>query len=194
MPKSKSEDGAFSRIYKKTEFDELLIKLGGWSRFQQIQWVLIFLATIPQAWYTYAPAFAARKPKEGDLYCLNNTDIRGEEFCAVWENNTVCQKVGYDVTFSSIVTEVCKICPRARARFFPDQDAKQYNTRVRLRLWPTFLVDLTSPRRTLGLCFEYLHSRFVSSVLRLCLEQGNKNVVVCLISALLLTSDIFYMQ
>lgn len=114
MPKSKSEDGAFSRIYKKTEFDELLIKLGGWSRFQQIQWVLIFLATIPQAWYTYAPAFAARKPKEGDLYCLNNTDIRGEDFCAAWENNTVCQKVGYDVTFSSIVTEWDILCDDAK--------------------------------------------------------------------------------
>lgn len=106
MSKSKSKDGAFSRIYKKTEFDELLIKLGGWSRFQQIQWVLIFLATIPQAWYTYAPAFAARKPKDGDFFCLDNADIRGKDFCAAWENSTVCRKVGYDVTFSSIVTEV----------------------------------------------------------------------------------------
>lgn len=108
MSKSKQEDGAFSRIYKKTEFDELLIKIGGWSQFQHIQWLLLFLATVPQAWYTYAPAFAARNPKEGDIYCLDNRDIRGKEFCAAWDNRTVCQKAGYDVTYSSIVTEVCK--------------------------------------------------------------------------------------
>ena len=106
MSKTAEDDGAFSRIYKKTEFDELLIKLGGWSRFQHIQWVLLFLAAVPQAWYTYAPAFAAAKPKDGQIYCVEKPDVQGETFCAAWQNGT-CQDVGYKVPYSSIVTEVC---------------------------------------------------------------------------------------
>lgn len=52
MAKSEEETDAFSRLYKKTEFDNLLLKLGGWSRFQQIQWVLLFLAAVPQGTLT----------------------------------------------------------------------------------------------------------------------------------------------
>lgn len=106
MSKTAEDDGAFSRIYKKTEFDELLLKIGGWSRFQHIQWVLLFLAAVPQAWYTYAPAFAAAKPKEGQIYCVDKPDIQGKTFCTAWQNGT-CQDVGYKVPYTSIVTEVC---------------------------------------------------------------------------------------
>lgn len=106
MSKSAEDDSAFSRIYKKTEFDQLLLKIGGWSRFQHIQWVLLFLAAVPQAWYTYAPAFAAAKPKEGQIYCVENPEIEGKTFCAAWQNGT-CQEAGYRVPYSSIVTEVC---------------------------------------------------------------------------------------
>lgn len=105
MSKSTEDEGAFSRIYKKTEFDQLLIQIGGWSRFQHIQWVLLFLAAVPQAWYTYAPAFAAAKPKVGQIYCVEKPDIRGKAFCAAWQNGT-CQEAGYTVPYSSIVTEV----------------------------------------------------------------------------------------
>lgn len=100
------DDSAFSRIYKKTEFDKLLLKIGGWSRFQHIQWVLLFLAAVPQAWYTYAPAFAAAKPKEDQIYCVENPEIHGKTFCGAWQNGT-CQEAGYRVPYSSIVTEVC---------------------------------------------------------------------------------------
>lgn len=105
MSNSAEDGGAFSRIYKKTEFDQLLLKIGGWSRFQHIQWVLLFLAAVPQAWYTYAPAFAAAKPKEGQIYCVENPEIQGKTFCTAWQNGT-CQEAGYRVPYSSIVTEV----------------------------------------------------------------------------------------
>lgn len=105
MTKRAEDTDAFSRIYKKTEFDYLLIKIGGWSRFQHIQWLLLFLAAVPQAWYTYAPAFAAAKPKEGQIYCVGKPEVRGESFCAAWQNGT-CQEAGYRVPYSSIVTDV----------------------------------------------------------------------------------------
>ena len=107
MSHSTEDDGAFSRIYKKTEFDKLLLKIGDWSRFQHIQWVLLFLAAVPQAWYTYAPAFAAAKPKEGQIYCVESPEIKGKAFCEAWLNETICQEAGYRVPYSSIVTEVC---------------------------------------------------------------------------------------
>ena len=105
MRPSTEDDGAFNQVYAKTEFDQLLIQIGGWSRFQHIQWVLLFLAAVPQAWYTYAPAFAAAKPKEGQIYCAEKPDIRGKAFCAAWQNGT-CQEAGYTVPYSSIVTDV----------------------------------------------------------------------------------------
>lgn len=106
MSNSAEDDSAFSRICQKTEFDKLLLKIGGWSRFQHIQWVLLFLAAVPQAWYTYAPAFAAAIPKEDQIYCVENPEFQGKTFCVVWQNGT-CQKAGYRVPYSSIVTEVC---------------------------------------------------------------------------------------
>ena len=105
MAKSEEETDAFSRLYKKTEFDNLLLKLGGWSRFQQIQWVLLFLAAVPQAWYTYAPAFAAAKPKEDQIYCIGKPEIEGKSFCAAWQNKT-CTDAGYRTPYNSIVTDV----------------------------------------------------------------------------------------
>lgn len=105
MTELADKQGAFSRVYKKTEFDNLLNKLGGWSRFQQIQWLLLFLAAVPQAWYTYAPAFAAAKPKEGQIYCVENPQIKEEAFCPAWQNGT-CQEAGYSVPYTSIVTDV----------------------------------------------------------------------------------------
>ena len=105
MATSGEETDAFSRLYKKTEFDNLLLKLGGWSRFQQIQWVLLFLAAVPQAWYTYAPAFAAAKPKEDQIYCIEKPEIGGKSFCAAWQNKT-CTHAGYKTPYKSIVTDV----------------------------------------------------------------------------------------
>ena len=96
---------AFSRLYKITEFDNLLIKLGGWSRFQQIQWLLLFLAAVPQAWYTYAPAFAAAKPKPDQVFCVGNPGLEETEFCGAWQNGT-CKEAGYNTPYTSIVTEV----------------------------------------------------------------------------------------
>ena len=107
MSRPAEDSNSFSRIYKKTEFDYLLIKIGGWSRFQHIQWLLLFLAAVPQAWYTYAPAFAAAKPKEGQVYCAENPKIQGKAFCTAWQNGT-CQEAGYNVPYSSIVTDVSK--------------------------------------------------------------------------------------
>lgn len=105
MVKSTEESDAFSRIHEKTEFDFLLIKLGGWSQFQQIQWLLLFLAAVPQAWYTYAPAFAAAKPKEDQVFCAGNRALKGDAFCAAWQNGT-CKEAEYDVPYTSIVTDV----------------------------------------------------------------------------------------
>lgn len=113
MSNSAEDDSAFSRIYQKTEFDKLLLKIGGWSRFQHIQWVLLFLAAVPQAWYTYAPAFAAAIPKEDQIYCVENPEFQGKTFCVVWQNGT-CQEAGYRVPYSSIVTEWNILCEDAR--------------------------------------------------------------------------------
>ncbi|KAL9971150.1 hypothetical protein ACROYT_G023641 [Oculina patagonica] len=113
MQKSAEDNEALSQVYEKTEFDQLLIKIGGWSRFQHIQWLLLFLAGVPQAWYTFAPAFAAAKPNEGQIYCVEKPDLQGETFCAAWQNAT-CQDVGYRVSYSSIVTEWNILCDDAK--------------------------------------------------------------------------------
>lgn len=113
MAKSEEETDAFSRLYKKTEFDNLLLKLGGWSRFQQIQWVLLFLAAVPQAWYTYAPAFAAAKPKEDQIYCSGKPEIEGKSFCAAWQNKT-CTDAEYRTPYNSIVTDWDILCDDAK--------------------------------------------------------------------------------
>jgi len=113
MSRPAEDSNSFSRIYKKTEFDYLLIKIGGWSRFQHIQWLLLFLAAVPQAWYTYAPAFAAAKPKEGQVYCAENPKIQGKAFCTAWQNGT-CQEAGYNVPYSSIVTDWDILCDDAK--------------------------------------------------------------------------------
>ena len=78
---------AFSRLYKLTEFNNLLIKLGGWSRFQKFQGLLLFVAAVPQAWYTYAPAFAAAKPKPDQVFIQ---DWRKQNF--VEQGKTVLAK------------------------------------------------------------------------------------------------------
>ena len=104
MPNSKEESG-FGRLFKKTAFDHLLIKLGDWSRFQQIQWFLLFLAAVPQAWYTYAPAFAAANPKAEQINCFEKPELRGDSFCSAWQNGS-CKDVVYDVSYRSIVTDV----------------------------------------------------------------------------------------
>ena len=100
-----ADKDAFSRLYKKTEFDNLLNKLGGWGRFQQIQWLLLFIAAIPQAWYTYAPAFAAAKPKPDQIYCVEQPGLKGEAFCGAWQNGS-CKDAGYNTPYTSIVTDV----------------------------------------------------------------------------------------
>lgn len=100
-----ADKDAFSRLYKKTEFDNLLNKLGGWGRFQQIQWLLLFIAAIPQAWYTYAPAFAAAKPKPDQIYCVEQPRLKGEAFCGAWQNGS-CKDAGYNTPYTSIVTDV----------------------------------------------------------------------------------------
>ncbi|XP_029201092.2 LOW QUALITY PROTEIN: solute carrier family 22 member 5-like [Acropora millepora] len=108
-----ADKDAFSRLYKKTEFDNLLKKLGGWGRFQQIQWLLLFIAAIPQAWYTYAPAFAAAKPKPDQIYCVEQPGLKGEAFCGAWQNGS-CKDAGYNTPYTSIVTDWDILCDEAK--------------------------------------------------------------------------------
>ncbi|KAK2551245.1 Solute carrier family 22 member 15 [Acropora cervicornis] len=63
-----ADKDAFSRLYKKTEFDNLLNKLGGWGRFQQIQWLLLFIAAIPQACAVYYGLSFNSGNLAGDFY------------------------------------------------------------------------------------------------------------------------------
>ncbi|XP_032219345.2 solute carrier family 22 member 5 isoform X2 [Nematostella vectensis] len=109
--KNPEENEAFtsSRIHRKTEFDTLLHSIGDFSKFQYVQWVLLFVAVIPQAWYTYMPAFAARKVKEPQMYCGNNPNITGEGLCDVWRNGT-CKPVMYTTGFTSVATDWDIIC------------------------------------------------------------------------------------
>ena len=80
-------------------FDDVLTKVGQFSRFQQLQWFLLFLTTLPQAWYTYAPAFTAAKVKDSQVICTSpNTTNDG---C-----HANCSSVRYDVGYTSIATEV----------------------------------------------------------------------------------------
>ena len=55
--------------------------------------------------YTYAPAFAAAKPKEDQIYCIGKPEIEGKSFCAAWQNKT-CTDAGYRTPYNSIVTDV----------------------------------------------------------------------------------------
>ena len=96
---------ASSTIYNKTEFDDLIKRLGGMSRFQYIQWLLLFLTTIPQAWDTYAPVFSAAYPRPHEMYCANERSLMGEDLCKAWYNGT-CDEVKYTTRYSSIVTDV----------------------------------------------------------------------------------------
>lgn len=95
-----------SRIYHKTKFDSLLKKIGEFGKFQKIQWFLLFLAIIPQSWYTYAPAFAVRKVKPDQMSCGNNGNISGEAVCKIWHNKTYCGDVNYQTDFTSVATDV----------------------------------------------------------------------------------------
>ena len=79
-------------------FDEVLKQVGEFSRFQHIQWFLLFLTTLPQAWYSYAPAFTAAKVKDSEVLCLSSNVTAG---CS--KN---CTDVRYSVDFTSIATEV----------------------------------------------------------------------------------------
>ena len=79
-------------------FDDILRQVGHFSRFQHIQWFLLFLSTITQAWYSYLPFFTAAKVKNEDVICASNANITG---C-----NVNCSSVKYDVDYTSIVTEV----------------------------------------------------------------------------------------
>ena len=79
-------------------FDDILRQVGHFSRFQHIQWFLLFLSTITQAWYSYLPFFTAAKVKDEDVICASNANITG---C-----NVNCSSVKYDVDYTSIVTEV----------------------------------------------------------------------------------------
>ena len=101
-----------SRIYKRTEFDGVLDKVNDFSRFQWMQWLILFIAVIPQAWYTYAPAFAARKVKntasQRMMHCKGDT-YRNMSVCDHWGKtgaNGSCSEVIYTSGFTSVVTEV----------------------------------------------------------------------------------------
>ena len=79
-------------------FDDILRQVGDFSRFQHIQWFLLFLTTVTQAWYSYAPAFSAAKVKDEDVICTSSVNISG---C-----NNNCTSFRYAVDFTSIATEV----------------------------------------------------------------------------------------
>lgn len=105
-----------SRIYKRTEFDGVLKKVNDFSRFQWIQWLILFIAVIPQAWYTYAPAFAARKvkntPTKRMMHCKGDM-YRNMSVCDSWGKtsaNGSCSEVIYTTDFTSVVTEFDIIC------------------------------------------------------------------------------------
>jgi hypothetical protein len=101
-----------SRIHKTTEFDSLLKNIGDFSRFQYIQWLLLFIAIIPQSWYTYAPAFAARKVDETQMFCSKRINVTGKAICKneIWLNKDYCGDVKYSPAFTSIATDVSMIC------------------------------------------------------------------------------------
>jgi hypothetical protein len=79
-------------------FDDILTRVGDFSRFQYMQWFLLFLSSITQAWYSYLPFFTAAKVKDADVVCTSNLNITG---C-----NANCSSVKYAVDYTSIVTEV----------------------------------------------------------------------------------------
>ena len=79
-------------------FDNVLKQVGEFSRFQHIQWFLLFLTTLTQAWYSYAPAFSAAKVKDEQVICTSPLNTTG---C-----NDNCTRFRYDVDFTSIATEV----------------------------------------------------------------------------------------
>ncbi|KXJ14266.1 organic cation transporter-like protein [Exaiptasia diaphana] len=111
----KEADLSSSRIYHKTKFDSLLKKIGEFGKFQKIQWFLLFLAIIPQSWYTYAPAFAVRKVKADQMSCGNNGNISGKAVCEIWHNKTYCGDVKYQTDFTSVATDWDIICEDAKA-------------------------------------------------------------------------------
>lgn len=82
-------------------FDDILIHVGNFSRFQHIQWFLMILATITQAWYSYLPIFTATKVKDSEVLCSSNANI--SDGC-----DANCTTMRYAVDFTSIVTEVCQ--------------------------------------------------------------------------------------
>ena len=84
-------------------FDDILTRVGDFSRFQYMQWFLLFLSSITQAWYSYLPFFTAAKVKDADVLCTSNLNITG---C-----NANCSSVKYDVDYTSIVTEVSYYLP-----------------------------------------------------------------------------------
>ncbi|CAB4032248.1 solute carrier family 22 member 15-like [Paramuricea clavata] len=83
-------------------FDDILTRVGDFSRFQYMQWFLLFLSSITQAWYSYLPFFTAAKVKDADVLCTSNLNITG---C-----NANCSSVKYDVDYTSIVTEWDYVC------------------------------------------------------------------------------------
>ena len=109
---TENDDAKSSHIHKRTEFDGVLEKVNSFSRFQWMQWFLLFVAVVPQAWYTYAPAFAARKvknsPSKQMMYCKGDP-YRNTSVCNAWgksNGNSSCSQVVYTTDFTSVVTEV----------------------------------------------------------------------------------------
>ncbi|XP_028393936.1 organic cation transporter protein-like [Dendronephthya gigantea] len=83
-------------------FDDILLQVGEFSRFQYIQWFLLFLSSITQAWYSYLPFFTAAKVKDEAVLCTSNVNITG---C-----HANCTSIRYDVDYTSIVTEWDYVC------------------------------------------------------------------------------------
>lgn len=115
-----SRDNAVLIRTKTLQFDDVLQGVGDFSKFQLIQWTLLVLVAMPQVWYTYAPAFEARKVRESQIYCEKVPNVSGPDICSkgIWLNMTLCGDVRYKGDFSSIATDVSvSLCLTQNVRF-----------------------------------------------------------------------------
>ena len=106
-----ASESSVDSIFRRTqplEFDDVLQQVGDFSKFQLIQWSLLVLVSMPQVWYTYAPAFEARKVRESQIYCEKVPNISGVDICrqGIWLNTSYCGDVQYNCDFTSIATDV----------------------------------------------------------------------------------------